>query len=539
VPLINAVLCCLLGTGFWHGYMQGGLAAAILCTAISFWAKLTICVHDVKHSHAQKALRHIYHVLDKHKMFPGILRYRYDIFRTHFEKVAEPPLGCAGFKLWSRFVRDGWRAFKFLCSGIVPFMRLPESRLVVVTILGWTLTSVLSLRGLPVVLSALAMMLTVAMLSFKMTVQFPSVAGPFYNIVLIFFLCVAMGMEAGTAFSISVQHVTPLMTSPRSGGSGARVAREGQLPSVWLGNSSGIVPYAVCQMEWGSKDALLSCLDLAALSWMAYEPDCNAISGLLGRTFGQLGRPMPRMEQCAKYDALPRYVSFYFPPERTNGIGTRVWALKGTSTWRDIYTDTKLFSTIHVLQVFSSVVPILSLLPLNLVQSIVGAVSLRRGERRLWEDLEKVVREQQAVSKGRERVLLTGHSLGGGIAQIVAARMQLPALVFSSPGIVYSARRFGLSEEQQARHVVVVMPDHDVVPRVDRHAGVVQHIACRGRDGLHASAGSCHSLDKTACELWRVCGDRLGRDFSETCAPYVALSALSAPRVLSEPEAER
>ena len=70
--------------------------------------------------------------------------------------------------------------------------------------------------------------------------------------------------------------------------------------------------------------------------------------------------------------------------------------MKGTSSWRDVYADIKLFATIEVadqssmdkfwkrsrssldhpvnqvLQALSKIVPILSLLPVALVQSIVG-----------------------------------------------------------------------------------------------------------------------------------------------------------------------
>eukprot|EP00443_Scrippsiella_acuminata_P031188 CAMPEP_0115358388 /NCGR_PEP_ID=MMETSP0270-20121206/100633_1 /TAXON_ID=71861 /ORGANISM="Scrippsiella trochoidea, Strain CCMP3099" /LENGTH=188 /DNA_ID=CAMNT_0002780865 /DNA_START=15 /DNA_END=578 /DNA_ORIENTATION=+ len=185
---------------------------------------------------------------------------------------------------------------------------------------------------------------------------------------------------------------------------------------------------------------------------------------LLSKSFGQLGRPAPSLDHCSPYDVLPRWASFYFPPARRGGDGTRVFAVKGTSTWRDIYTDTKLFATIQVLQAFSKVVPILSLLPLRLVQTIVGQTNTRGGERHLWEDLEEVVR-------GNSMLAATSASSSQATRSADAShRSSLRALVFSAPGVLYSARRFGLSVEQ-ARHVVVVMPDGDVVPRVDRHAG--------------------------------------------------------------------
>ena len=38
------------------------------------------------------------------------------------------------------------------------------------------------------------------------------------------------------------------------------------------------------------------------------------------------------------------------------------------------------------------------------------------------------------------KVVLTGHSLGGAIAKIVAANLNVQVVAFSSPGLIYSHR---------------------------------------------------------------------------------------------------
>lgn len=43
------------------------------------------------------------------------------------------------------------------------------------------------------------------------------------------------------------------------------------------------------------------------------------------------------------------------------------------------------------------------------------------------------------------RLVFTGHSLGGGVAQIVGARLRRPAVTFSAPGVVLSRRKFRIS----------------------------------------------------------------------------------------------
>lgn len=147
--------------------------------------------------------------------------------------------------------------------------------------------------------------------------------------------------------------------------------------------------------------------------------------------------------------------------------------------------------------------------------------------------------------------VFTGHSLGGGLAQVIAARLGAEALVFSPPGVGYSARRFGIHRGEDyfalnktrdwfalparatpevisgnyirayhhkdfgievAEHkLVVVKPHSDVVPKVDLQVGLVQEIECRIKRGEFGGAVDCHSMQKTACELWRSCDDIAGK----------------------------
>jgi len=130
------------------------------------------------------------------------------------------------------------------------------------------------------------------------------------------------------------------------------------------------------------------------------------------------------------------------------------------------------------------------------------------------------------------KFVLTGHSLGGGIAQLVAAQLGIRALVWSAPGTLYSQGFFSgnhtgwISEERMQRNVVVVMPDNDGVPRVDSQQSVVQRIQCfrKGHRATHYFSGTqeCHPIKKSACEVWRVCGDSpMHRNFSSVCSEYV------------------
>jgi len=145
--------------------------------------------------------------------------------------------------------------------------------------------------------------------------------------------------------------------------------------------------------------------------------------------------------------------------------------------------------------------------------------------KKIWNSLASELRELQS-NNTKSKIVLTGHSLGGAIAEIVAARLGFSALVWSAPGAVYLQRFFNITEEQEQRDVVVVIPDFDVVPRVDKHAAVVQRIQCWAKNHQVEDPLKCHSIAKSSCEVWRVCGDDKRRNFNNTCFPYISNAEL-------------
>jgi len=86
-----------------------------------------------------------------------------------------------------------------------------------------------------------------------------------------------------------------------------------------------------------------------------------------------------------------------------------------------------------------------------------------------YRQLETYIREEVLPDPRYQNyaLLLTGHSLGGGVASIVAARLQALAVVYSSPGVVLSRRKFGISLKQISEYIVNIVPQGDLVPLID------------------------------------------------------------------------
>jgi hypothetical protein len=116
---------------------------------------------------------------------------------------------------------------------------------------------------------------------------------------------------------------------------------------------------------------------------------------------------------------------------------------------------------------------------------------------------------------GEALASISGHSLGGGLASIIGQMLGLPAVSFSGPGTWITAGPLGLPDPPQPQLEFVVVPELDPVPRADDHVGTVAAIKCRSSD-----PGSCHSIERTCCELLHSCGDPYGRTLTSCATRY-------------------
>mmetsp|Transcript_1866 Transcript_1866/g.4092 ORF Transcript_1866/g.4092 Transcript_1866/m.4092 type:complete len:227 (-) Transcript_1866:138-818(-) len=125
---------------------------------------------------------------------------------------------------------------------------------------------------------------------------------------------------------------------------------------------------------------------------------------------------------------------------------------------------------------------------------------------------------------------ITGHSLGGGLAKIVALKalvedLELPAVTFMSPGLLSTQYlvesrvwKHELRKEITAAYlrdhaeVVTVMPENDIVSRIDTQTGQVVPIGCAS-----GSPMACHLIGQGLCEIFQECGS--GRHQDELSLP--------------------
>ncbi|ORZ34959.1 hypothetical protein BCR44DRAFT_1500138 [Catenaria anguillulae PL171] len=159
----------------------------------------------------------------------------------------------------------------------------------------------------------------------------------------------------------------------------------------------------MCNIKYG-PDAQLSVFDMATLAAAPY------------RKTGRRARFFDEMDKSGV-----KFVEFRVPAAAATQQPVSVVSIRGTANVEDILQDMYVWSTPGS---FNS----------RLTATVVHFISKYVAHTTLLYDVEVDKYVKRLMRDGRH-VIVTGHSLGGRIASIVAARNRIPALALSSPDL--------------------------------------------------------------------------------------------------------
>ena len=104
-------------------------------------------------------------------------------------------------------------------------------------------------------------------------------------------------------------------------------------------------------------------------------------------------------------------------------------------------------------------------------------------------------------SEFKDNVVIVGHSLGGGLSKILGRIVGKQAISLSGPGVnaFQSLWEFEGSSENFEISAIDLVPDMDLVPRVEVSGGTVYRIICK------EGPLDCHSKELSLCEVLIMC----------------------------------
>ena len=104
-------------------------------------------------------------------------------------------------------------------------------------------------------------------------------------------------------------------------------------------------------------------------------------------------------------------------------------------------------------------------------------------------------------SKFKKNVVIVGHSLGGGLSKIFGRFLGKQAISLSGPGVnaFHSLWEYEGSSENFEISAIDLVPDMDLVPRVEVSGGTIYRIVCK--EGIL----DCHGKELSLCEVLTMC----------------------------------
>mmetsp|Transcript_98697 Transcript_98697/g.254996 ORF Transcript_98697/g.254996 Transcript_98697/m.254996 type:complete len:667 (+) Transcript_98697:54-2054(+) len=299
---------------------------------------------------------------------------------------------------------------------------------------------------------------------------------------------------------------------PMSGGGAWDMYYESPSEELLLGS------YPVCKMNFGSKEHHISHrltpLDLALLADASYRGNVEALnmtvwSGFAGTELSEWSLVVPAQDPLEP----ARVVHFRLPE-----AGVDVIAVRGSAIAQDWAYNAYLWAPGLFWNIFMNYAMPFGMLMGNEVGQYFLSQEILMGSN-INENMyvEKLRYIQGRVEQSRREgftPLLTGHSLGGGVAQAAGALFGVSTMTFSPVGLTYSETRvrwaMGMRTKQDdpvMNNIVSVVPVGDPVPMLEPQSGMVQQIHCGANPVFDGNPIACHALERTMCELYRKCGD--------------------------------
>ena len=187
-----------------------------------------------------------------------------------------------------------------------------------------------------------------------------------------------------------------------------------------------------------------------------------------------------------------------------NNLNLTILSIKGTTSKKDIFLDFQLYMPsvfLNILSLFSAFGMDLESNSFKLVEYSLSIPYRLISNYLFIKDYINDLIKAFDNGKFKKNVVIVGHSLGGGLSKILAKIKKKQAISLSGPGINAFHSRW--TEEGNSENfdisLIDLVPDMDLVPRVEQTGGTIYRIVCK------EGALDCHSKAISLCEILIMC----------------------------------
>ena len=199
-----------------------------------------------------------------------------------------------------------------------------------------------------------------------------------------------------------------------------------------------------------------------------------------------------------------------------------ILSIKGTSNKKDVYLDLQLYfpsvllNLLSMFSLFSQQKDTYSFGYMEYGLSIPYRIfSQYLVIDEYLKDLLKAYNDNKPNFKSN--IIIVGHSLGGGLCKILGRLLGKQAISLSGPGVnaFNSLWDYEGSSENFEISAIDLVPDMDLVPRVEVSGGTIYRIACK------EGPFDCHSKELSLCEVLIMCQNP---NYKEYCINMAGLN---------------
>ena len=206
----------------------------------------------------------------------------------------------------------------------------------------------------------------------------------------------------------------------------------------------------------------------------------------------------------------------YFIKNKRNNKNLTIFAIKGTSYKRDIFLDAQLYLPsilLNLLNTFSNLDQQKEAMSFKLIEY---ALSIPYRIFFQFSIIEEYIGDLKAAyykytntsNINNENIVLVGHSLGGGLAKILGKIVGRQSISLSGPGInAFHSLWKSIGKSKFELTAIDIIPDLDIVPRVDISAGTIYRLLCL------KSPIECHSKELSLCESLIICKNPYAHEY--------------------------